>query len=300
MPLSQDLANLVNLIQDPTQKAAMESRLVALEEGGLRQADYDRKMNEGKASLAATKTQYDSEHQNWEQWYNRQKTTFDTTVTELENTQRERDELKAKVDSAVRTAGSGNGNGNGAAAQVDQTQLKSLVESELSGRKYVSATEVEATVKKVADGLLQQEREKFFKETLPASTEFTLAMQDVQWRHRDEFGKPLDRNAFSKYITENKIQVDGSKSMNDAYERFTDAQRREKELEKIREDIRKDERSKLNLPGTGAVPTSELGHMQQRLQGQKEGMPEILFKDNVSTRELAAAAANELRGEGKS
>jgi len=296
MPLSADLQKLVLLIQDPTERAAQEKRLLELEEGGLRQSDYDRKMDEGKRERERLEAELRTQITNNQQWWDRNKKTFDDTVATLEQTERERDELKAKVNSSVNNNSGTNGNG-----AVDPAQLKSLVEAEFAGRKYVSVAEVETVTKRIAGEIAAQEREKFFKETLPASTEFTMAMNDLQFSHRDEFGKPLDRTAFSKFITEQKLQVGTADDLKKAHDSFVFKERQEATFAKMRAEIEKDVKSKHNVPGTGATPSpSELGPLQQRLQ-KAQGMPEIIFDDSVKpgSGALAAAAAAELRAEGK-
>lgn len=298
MPLTTELEGLLALITDTTQREAMRKTLTEMHEGQLRQSDYDRVMNESKKETERLQAEAKASIQRNQEWWNKNNDTHEETLKILEQTERERDDLRGKIEAAAKNA-TGNGTGNNGTG-IDEARLKTYLENEFSGRKFVSAVEAESAAKKYVDGVLENERKRFFSETLPATTNFNMSMVDIQFRHRDEFGKPLDRVALAKFITDNKLDVSTADNLNKAYDGFVSQARMDKKIEEIKVQAEKDAKTKFSVPGTGAAPAPELGHLQQRLQS-KDGLPEIIFNDAVKpgSGQLAAAAAAELRSEGK-
>lgn len=293
MATADALSNLVALIKDEElRKQAISLMEKAPEfkqeliDRGLRQSDYDRNMNEWKKKVEEADTKIAT----WQEWYNRNNPIFETTVQENERLKNENTELNDKIKTATtQVAPPVNGQA------IDQAQLTSLVEDRLKGRGYVSQTEVTQIAKQEAEKLAQSAQDRFFKETLPASIEFQSTILDLQFQHRDEFGKPLDRGAFGKFMKDNQM-TDPVK----AYEQFVSAARTEKKITSEVDQRVKDELSKRNVPGTMAQPSpQELGPLQQKI-GKKE-LPEVVYDESIRPGDsrLAAAAASELRSEGK-
>lgn len=290
---NEDLANLIGFIQDEADRKSAISLLEKYEPlraGYLRQQDYDRNMDGWKAKVKEA----DDKINIWQDWYNRNNPIFETTVQENERLKTENTDLQGKIKTATEHATPPT-NGNGSGQPIDQVQLSNLVEERLKGRGYVSQAEVTKIAQEEAQKLANTAQDRFFKETLPASIEFQSTILDLQFQHRDEFGKPLDRGAFAKFMKENQM-TDPVK----AYEQFVSETRTAKHIKTEVDKQVKDELSKHNVPGTMAQPSpQELGPMQLKI-GKKD-LPEIVYDESIrpGDNRLAREAAAELRAEGK-
>jgi hypothetical protein len=173
---------------------------------------------------------------------------------------------------------------------VDEAKLLAKVNEEVGKRGYLSRDEVMKIATEEAAKLAKAERDSFFKDTLPNVLESNQKMMDFNYEHRQEFGKVFDRKAFSKFITDNKLE-----DLDKAYGMFVSEARTEKKITEETEKRVKDELSKRNFPGSGAAPSSpsELGPVQIRRAG-KDGLP-----PEATISEAAMAAAAEMRTEGK-
>jgi hypothetical protein len=187
---------------------------------------------------------------------------------------------------------------------VDTTELLKRVDEVISARGYVNKAEMQKIYDEEAKKMINetvtaqasQMRDNFYKTDIPNFMSFMTTMNDLQFRHRDEFKENLDPKAFSKFMVDEKIE-DPAK----AYERFTSEKRSANEKVKmeaeIRDKVEKDWASKHNLPGSGASPSPELGPVQLARMNKISHIP--ANAEAGDSHELAYAAAAELRAEGK-
>jgi len=276
-----------------------------LGEGWLRQADYDRMMDEGKIA----KKEADEATKKARDWYDENKPKYDAALTELETyktrvtgLETENKTLQDRVNKAV----SGTGE---EMTQAQMDQLKANIMEEVGKRGFVSQAELdkialqkseELTKKLVADQY-KEARDKFFKEDFPASVQFTTEMVDIMADHREEFKEKLDREKFAKFMQDNQLV-----NPRQAYEQYVGERRLQTKIENARKEgleEGKKEALKAQIPGSGAVPgAGEMGHLQLRLTtppSNGEAKPVIPPDVEVGTGQLAAMAAQELRQEGK-
>jgi hypothetical protein len=293
MALSKALEEMLALIEDPKdreqQRELLEKHPVLRErnEGYLRQSDYDRKMNEAKDERAREQealTNARAKAEKWQKW-------ADDNVGKHEVLLKEHEKLVGRTkeleDLVAKAAEGGGGTGGG---EINEAQLMAKVQAEIAKRGYVSQADLPKVVKEEANKIMEAERTAFFKDTLPASMEFGMKMQDFSYDYREEFGKKFDRIAFSKFVTEKKIS-----DLDEAYKMFVGDMRTEKKIVEETDKRVKEEMSKKGLPGSGAAPAPELmGHMEARRRGNGDGLP---ADATLSAASMAAAA--ELRQEGK-
>jgi hypothetical protein len=290
MALSKAVLEMLATITDENDRKEMQAKFEKYEtviqgrfDGNLRQEDYDRKMNESKKTVETL----EATAKKWQEWADRNVPKHENLLKSYEEEQKKRQAVEEEV-AKLKASGGGSGGGNGNVT-VDEQELLKKVNAEVEKRGYVSKADMEAIVKAEAVKLAEEKTKELTETTLPAWANFNAQVTDAQLQYRDEFGKHLDRKAFIKYINDEKIP-----DVPKAYERFVEADRAKIKEAKMREEIEKDVRSKLSIPGTGAVPTPELGAMQLMLDRNKgvkvPDMPAELG---------AAAAAAELRAEGK-
>jgi hypothetical protein len=296
MALKPELEELLLTIKDETEREAQRKLLEKYPqfgEGHLRQSDYDRKMNEVKTDrekeAIALQTARDNAAK-WQKWYEDNSPRHTQLMDEYKKVSERNKELEEQVKKAAEGAGGGGATGGGG-GEVDETKLMSKVQEEISKRGYVSKDDVAKIVTEEAKKMAEEERKAFFKDTLPHVLEWNQKMMDFNYEHRQEFGEPFDRKAFSKFVAEKKIE-----DLDEAYKAFVGDKRTENKIKTETEKRVKDELSKRNIPGTGAAPTpSEMGPLQLRRNGKgPDGLPEDA---TLSAASMAAAA--ELRAEGK-
>lgn len=268
-------------------RASMEKYPV-LGEGYLRQSDYDRKMNDVKSERAKeqeTLTAARERASNLQKWADENVPKHNNLLTEYKKLQEKNAELTEQVSKAAGGGSGGGGEGGGGA--VDEAKLMENVKAEIARRGYVSKEEIPTLIAAERDKL----REDFFKTTLPGSMEAINKMVDFNFSYRAEFGEAFDRKAFSKFVVDNKLE-----DWDKAYDMYVSEKRTNKKIETEVEKRVTAERSKMNLPGSGAAPApAEMGHMESRLRGKgADGLP---AEATVSV--AAAKAAEELRQEGK-
>jgi len=306
MPLSKPLQELLATIKDEDDRKILTEKFEKYEPiqehfaGNLRQQDYDAKMNASKKEVQdavekATK---------WQKWADDNVPRHQTLMDEWKATRTKNEELEKQVKEVsdkLALAGTGG-------EDMTEEQLKKVqdaVEGRIAGRGFVSKTELSGIINQELTKVAHDEAIKIAdervallnKETLPAWGMYITKQVGLQFRHRDEFGKPMDDQAFAKYIVDNKLNVQSAQDLDKAFESFTAEDRNKLKETKMREEIEKDVRTKMNVPGTGASPTPELGAVEAMRRGTKEAaIPEGAIP---GTGALAAAAAAELRAEGK-
>jgi hypothetical protein len=295
MTLIKPVEDLLKQITDEATRKTMQESFEKYDflqhavEGNLRQQDYDRKMNETKSEIE----RYKETAKKWEDWSARNVPKHDELIksyTELEAKAKALQEEKdLAVAAAVRDAA-----GEGKAVNVDDLIKK--VDEVIAKRGYVLPSEVQKIADQEAAKLMQQERDSFFKQTVPAVMAEINNMNNLQFKHMKEFnGELFDTEKFATFRAEKKIM-----DMNDAYDAFVATQRREIETKKLRDEItsqvEKEFASKHNLPGSGAPAAPELGPVQMHRLGKAPALPD---GTELGDNRAAFAAAAELRSEGK-
>lgn len=292
MPLKAELEELLATIED--QKVRDEQRKFLeghpqFQEAALRQSDYDRKMNEVKTDRQKEQEALQAARdraKKMQDWFDENKPRHDQLMEEYKKLVKKNEELEAAVAAAAAGAGGGGGTGGG---EVDETKLLAKVQEEIGKRGYVSRDDVLKIATEEATKLAKAERDSFFKDTLPNVLEWNQKMMDFNADHREEFGEKFDRKAFSKFVSDNKLE-----DLDKAYGLFVNDKRTEKKIKDETDKRVKDELSKRNFPGSGAAPSSpEMGPVQLRRAG-KDGLP-----PEATISEAAMAAAAEMRSEGK-
>jgi hypothetical protein len=263
-----------------------------LGDGWLRQADYDRSMNENKTKLQTA--------DKWKEWADRNVVEVDgkhmsrdavTLRAELEAAERTKAELERKVAESVVAHG-------GDAADVEKVTAAVLAKI---GGEPASKTEIarlvgEETTKAVSAGLKAAQTE-FFEKTFAPSVNWMTGMTQVQYDYRDEFGKNLPRADFAKFMKDNNLSDPTL-----AFEQFVAPDREKKRIaeaaDKLYQDRVKEEEKKGTFPGSSGAPTP-VGGLQLRLNKKADDDP--LFGKTVELGDgsVAAAAAADLRNEGK-
>jgi len=297
MALKKELEDLLASIPDEKEREEQRKLLEkypVLSEGYLRQSDYDRKMNEVKtdrekeqeALLAARKKAAE-----FQKWYDENAPRHTQLMDEFKKLSEKNKDLEEQVRKAAEGSGGGGSGSGGGGGEVDETKLMSKVQEEINKRGYVSKTELGEIVAAEAKKLADQERSSFLKDTLPNVLEWNQKMMDFNYEHRQEFGEPFDRKAFSKFVADNKIE-----DLDTAYKAFVNDKRTENKIKTETDKRVKEELSKKNFPGSGASPApSDLGPLQLRRAGKgPDGLPE-----DATLSAAAMAAAAELRSEGK-
>lgn len=246
----------------PALQAKMETQAKA-------QSDYSRTIQEAQklkkdAELEAARAKklYESNTE----W-------FRTNTAELDRLETENADFKTKVTELEKARSAAGGSGAPAADMAKYDELISTINKKLA-----------ATEQALKDS--QTEVAKRFD----AGGMWIFEVENQAEAYRQEFGKPLDRVAFTKFMNEQSI-MDPKKAM----EMFSSEDRQAKLLQTQEVELRKKwdaEQSSKQVPyanGTGVM--TDKGPLQYYMERPATG-PQ-------STKEGAVAAAAELAAEGK-
>ena len=288
MPLTKALNELLATIEDEKDRGVLREQLekhTPLQErfeGNLRQSDYDRMMNSTKAEREKEKLAVEEARANaekWQKWADENVPKHNDLLEKYKTVEQERVALEEKVKAAATTTTT---NGE----QVDANELMKRVDSEINKRGYMTQAEIGKLVNDQARKIADEERNAFFKETLPGVMKYTIQVNQLHFKHRDEFKEPLDFDAFAKFQAEQKIADPEA-----AYNQFVADKRVEMRVQSAVAAKERELQTKFNLPGTGAPPAPQLGVLEAR---QRAGNKPI---DENAPAWVQAAA--ELRTEGK-
>jgi hypothetical protein len=276
MPLNKALEELLAQVNDEADRNAMRTNFEKYAffqprfEGNLRQEDYDRNLNKLKTereSEAALVKQYQEERDKWREWADKNVPKHQEMLKNYEKLELEKKALEEEKAALVleRVA-----NPEGGRA-VDPKELLAQVNETISKRGFVDKSELPALVAAEANKLVAAERDSFFKTTVPSLYNEFATMNNLQFKHRDEFNEMLDPVKFAQFRAEKNIS-----DPNEAYDRFTFEKREAKKFAEIRkeerEKVEKEFASKMNLPGSGAPPATEFGPLQERAMGKNSGL----------------------------
>lgn len=259
--------------------------------GFLRQSDYSRRMNEIAAKekeLAESKARYDKAYADNKKWREEEVMPKLQRVNDLE---REVGDWKTKYDeAAARINAAGNGEGN-----VTAEEVKAEVDRQI---KALGGAVTPEAITKIVDDVASKKEQEFIANVAPRQAYFAMDCAEVAWMHLQETGKPLDRAAFGKFSEERGIG-DPKK----CYEEFMKPVRDQKTMdERVAEEVKKKEEEMRaqfggGIPGSGAVPTGEMGVVQQRINAARTAQQSQAQGQVVPGG--AAAAAAEVRQQGK-
>lgn len=292
MTLSKALEELLKTLPADVQaqQRAILEKHPTLGEGWLRQSDYDRMMNENKTKIEAV--------DRVKAWHEEYKPKYDNLVREnatLTSQKSEWEASKTKLEADLATASAAAAAAKaGEGGNVDPAKIAEAVKAAI-GNTIPTKTEIAALVAAEAEKQVktfgEASRKQFYENDFAQSAQWITGMNDVMWRYRDEFGKPLDRAEFAKFMTEKKITDPIV-----AYDEFTKEAKTEKEVQK-RVDAKLEEEKKNNpapgIPGTSGAP----GHLQIRIAARKPDDPLFGKEFELGDNTAAMAAAAELRAE---
>jgi len=264
MAINEHLETLISTLGSPEQQTQLRTLLEAnpaLGEGWMRQSDYSRRQDELRrqreeyeASMATERSSVAA----WRQFHEGEAAREEQYKRELAARTQELEQLRAA------RAASGN-NGDDGDDHGNSESVMDVVNKALSSRGYLTQADVDAKVSAAAKKFQEE-----YQAQRVADLTFTGAVGDQCRRFEREFNKPLASVELVKFMAERGIN-DPAVAM-DAYA----AKDRETLLiEKIREEVRAEEKAKLSaarLPGANAAPDSMIT-ARQRLEQGKSATP---------------------------
>ena len=301
MALNKVLEEALALIQDEGDQTALRASfekypdLSVRFEGNLRQEDFDRNSGQLKTDREAFETEKTDGREKiakWQSWFDQNKASHDGMLSKFEGIQAMNTKLEAEVqelkDKGVEIPL------DGSVTSLDA--VMKAVDERVAARGYVDADGFDKKFAEQSGAVLESERADFLSKTLPGVIAYNTALTTAHFNHRDQFDEPLDTEAFMKYMAENKLENPVT-----AYDGFVKDKLHAKELTDKEEEIRKDERTKIGLPGTGAPPTGvdspAIGPVEMLRQGKAtDGIPEGA---QIGDGQAGAAAAAAMRADGQ-
>ncbi len=273
----------------------MEDAPDDLQAGWLRQADYDRKMNEGKEELKTKEeeltkkeTEVNDRSVKWSKWKEDAEKVVKDNVSAREGMETkltERDEKITELEDKIRS-------GNFEAGEEGE-MLKELtgLRAEVKELKTVASN---------GDAFTQEEAEKMLLEggnRLAGNIyDNVFLLMDLNQSHNTEFKEALDRDAFIKYATERKM-VGSQEDFKNAYDLYVSDKRVDAKIEAARKDERQKIESKQQFPldndGASSMGKGPVETRLEQLGKEADG------GSALTTKQAAMAAAAELRKEGK-
>src|SRR5271156_349796 len=245
MAINKALEELLKQITDENERKSVRTSfetypfLQAKFEDGLRQEDYDRNLNKVKSDRQAEETlvkTYQEERDKWKEWAANNVPKYNEMGTNYAEQEKKVKLLEEEKAALVLSQASGvDANGN----RMDPKELLKQVDEQISKRGYVPKNKEELTALivaeagKISTAALQAERDAFFKTTVPSVMNELASLNNLQFKHRDEFGEMLDPEKFSAFRTEKKLT-----DINDAYDRYTFEKRESKKFAEIRKEDR--------------------------------------------------------------
>lgn len=295
MPLPK---NLEDLLKHMAPEAAAEQRKLweanpviaeQVDKYTVPQDVFNRELNKAQTEAKTAK----EDREKIVAWEKKNRPEFDRAVADAERYRKEAEELRLKVEKAATRQEDLTG------TEVDADKLMQNVLAKLDGRtvsqeKLNELIAAEATkISTSVDNKLGEERQKFFKETVPAIAQWTNRMARAVIKYQQEFGKELNDEEFGKFMAENNIT-----DPTEAYQRFTEPTRRQKEVDAEVEKRVQAELAKRTLPGTSSTEyTGEKGFLQLKIEGEK-GPVVYPEGSELGDRSAANMAAKELRESG--
>ncbi len=302
MPLRPELKEAIEKTEGMTDTyrkqllKTMENAPDALQAGWLRQADYDRTMNEGKVkldqqeeALKVKTAEVDKRATDWNKWKGDADKIVRDNVTRadgLEKELKDRDEKITQLSDKIRSGDFSEGSESEMLKEVTtlRGEIKDLRTAATNG-----------------GGFTKDEAEKMLLEggnRLAGNIyDNVFLLMDLNQSHNTEFKEVLDRDAFIKYATERSM-VGTQQDLKTAYDLYVQDKRMEVKITEARADERQKVESKIQFPldndGGQSIGKGPVETRLQQLNREAEGVD-----SKMSTSQAAAAAAAELRKEGK-
>lgn len=302
MPIRPELKEAIEKTEGMTDSyrkqllKTMESAPDALQAGWLRQADYDRTMNEGKEELKKgqdelnTKTaEVDKRASDWNKWKGDADKIVADNVSRSETLQKELDTRDTKItalEDKIRAGDFSEGS--------ESEMLKELTTLRQDVKDLTSAAAN-------SDGFTKDQAEKMLLEggnRLAGNIyDNVFLLMDLNQSHNTEFKETLDRDGFIKFATERSL-VGTQQDLKTAYDLYVQDKRVEVKITEARADERQKVESKIQFPldnaGGESIGKGPVETRLQQINQEAEGLD-----SKLSTKQAAAAAAAELRKEGK-
>jgi hypothetical protein len=274
----------------------MENAPDELQAGWLRQADYDRTMNEGKEDLKkqgedlrSKEEALESKTQEWNKWKGDADKIVKDNVTRADTMAKElatRDEKIVELQDKIRMGDFSEGSESEMLKEVTtlRTEIKDLRDAATNG-----------------GGFTQEQAEKMLLEggnRLAGNIyDNIFLLMDLNQSHNTEFKESLDREKFIEFATERGM-VGTQKEFKSAYDLFVQDKRVEVKITEARADERQKVESKRNFPldndGGQSINKGPVETRLEQINQEAEGIG-----SHLTTKQAAAAAAAELRKEGK-
>lgn len=302
MPLRPELKEAIEKTEGMTDTyrkqllKTMENAPDALQAGWLRQADYDRTMNEGKVKLdeqeeaLKTKTaEVDKRASDWNKWKGDADKIVADNVSRSETLERDlkaRDEKITELSDKIRSGDFSEG------SESEMLKEVTTLRGEIKDLK-IAATNGGGFTKDEAEKMLLEGGNRLAGNIY----DNVFLLMDLNQSHNTEFKEVLDRDAFIKYATERSM-VGTQQDLKTAYDLYVQDKRVEVKITEARADERQKVESKMQFPldnaGGESIGKGPVETRLQQLNQEAEGLD-----SKLSTKQAAAAAAAELRKEGK-
>ncbi len=302
MPLRPELKEAIEKSEGMTDAyrkqllKTMESAPDELQAGWLRQADYDRTMNEGKEDLKkqgddlrAKEEVLETKTQEWNKWKGDADKIVADNVTRANTMEKElvtRDEKIVELQDKIRMGDFSEG------SESEMLREVTTLRDEIKDLRTASAN---------GGGFTKDDAEKMLLEggnRLAGNIyDNIFLLMDLNQSHNAEFKESLDREKFIEFATERGM-VGTQKEFKTAYDLYVQDKRVEVKITEARLDERTKIESKRTFPldNDGGEQSLGKGPVETRLEqlnSEAEGA------SHLTTKQAAAAAAAELRKEGK-
>ncbi len=300
MPLRPELKEAIEKTEGMTDAyrnqllKTMENAPDALQAGWLRQADYDRTMNEGKQDLKqqgeelkAKEEALEQKTGEWNKWKGDADKIVHDNVTRADGLAKsltERDEKIVELEDKIRAGDFSEGS-----------------ESEMLREVTALRSEIKTLQTAPSNGFTQEMAEKMLLEggnRLAGNIyDNVFLLMDLNQSHTVEFKEGLDREEFIKFATERRM-VGTQEEFKTAYDLFVQDKRVEVKIEDARKDERTKIESKMQFPldndGGQSINKGPVETRLQQMNREREGVD-----SKMTLTQASAAAAAELRKEGK-
>ena len=293
MALSAELEKALGYLP-AAEREATRKRLTELEEGGLRQSEFSRKMNE----LAETEKAREMAHKAHLQWHADNQAFYKQAIAERNAAKQELEAAAARLkDLESNRQPTSNPEQHELDLDDPGAMAKALREARAEAAAAKQAfTDISAKVGKIDEMLQKGElvtREEATRQ-LNAYSTAVLTVGDYQRKHEQEYGVPVDRGK----LLEASEQLGGD--LEKAYKFVTEDLRWKKREDQIRAEVLKEQEEKQrsgSLPiASGEAPI--IGPLQARVMGTQESKIDPSIRADGSGR-LAMEIAKEMRAEGK-
>jgi hypothetical protein len=299
MALSAALEDLLKELEksDPaaakTQRSLLEGNekvAKAIEPYVLRQADYDRFMNENKGKLSTFEAR--------EKWFKDNEPKHKQALADLKAANEKLADMEKQLKTSSAAAAAAVAAEGG--VDVDPAKIVEAVKAAL-GNDVPTKADLDKLIGEKTVELVKanytEAVNKFYTEEFPRAAQWSAAMTDAQIQYFQETGKRMDRKEFAKFMSDNKIADPG-----DGYEKFMEPVRRQQQVEaEVKKGVEAElakRNSSGDFPGSSGAP-QPMGALQIRLAKRAEGDPLIPKDAELGDSSLAHLAAQELRNEGK-